>query len=284
MHWYRIMTKMSQGIKKYLRQYIQLITAVLYNCHLTGFASGRIYKGPLKGICAPGLNCYSCPGAVVSCPLGSLQGELLKSAYRLPLYILGTLILLGIFLGRIICGFLCPFGFIQEIIDKIPLPKIGKSAVTGLLSYLKYVILLVLVIIIPIKDNVPGFCKYICPAGTSEAGIPLVMLDERLRTHIGWLFSWKVFILIICMVLCAICYRAFCRFFCPLGAIYSLFNPIVFFGIRADRSKCTGCNTCIRFCKMDVRAVGDHECIQCGECRSVCPEDAIDYCCRAKIK
>lgn len=278
------MTEISRSIKKHLRQYTQLITAVLYNCHLTGFASGRIYKGPLKGICAPGLNCYSCPGAVVSCPLGSLQGELLKSAYRLPLYILGTLILFGVILGRIICGFLCPFGFVQEIIDKIPLPKIKKSKATRALSYLKYVILVLFVIIIPLGGTTPGFCKYICPAGTIEAGIPLVALDEKLRSRIGWLFSWKVLILIICIVLCAVCYRAFCRFFCPLGALYSLFNPVTFFGIKVDQNKCTGCNACIRFCKMDVREVGDRECIRCGECRSVCPEDAIDYCCGTKIK
>lgn len=278
------MTEISHSIKKHLRQYTQLITAVLYNCHLTGFASGRIYKGPLKGICAPGLNCYSCPGAVVSCPLGSLQGELLKSAYRLPLYILGTLILFGVILGRIICGFLCPFGFVQEIIDKIPLPKIKKSKATRALSYLKYVILVLFVVIIPLGGTTPGFCKYICPAGTIEAGIPLVALDEKLRPRIGWLFSWKVLILIICIVLCAVCYRAFCRFFCPLGALYSLFNPVTFFGIKVDQNKCTGCNACIRFCKMDVREVGDRECIRCGECRSVCPEDAIDYCCGTKIK
>ena len=278
------MTEISRSIKKHLRQYTQLITAVLYNCHLTGFASGRIYKGPLKGICAPGLNCYSCPGAVVSCPLGSLQGELLKSAYRLPLYILGTLILFGVILGRIICGFLCPFGFVQEIIDKIPLPKIKKSKATRALSYLKYVILVLFVIIIPLGGTTPGFCKYICPAGTIEAGIPLVALDEKLRSRIGWLFSWKVLILIICIVLCAVCYRAFCRFFCPLGALYSLFNPVTFFSIKVDQNKCTGCNACIRFCKMDVREVGDRECIRCGECRSVCPEDAIDYCCGTKIK
>lgn len=278
------MTEISRSIKKHLRQYTQLITAVLYNCHLTGFASGRIYKGPLKGICAPGLNCYSCPGAVVSCPLGSLQGELLKSAYRLPLYILGTLILFGVILGRIICGFLCPFGFVQEIIDKIPLPKIKKSKATRALSYLKYVILVLFVIIIPLGGTTPGFCKYICPTGTIGAGIPLVALDEKLRPRIGWLFSWKVLILIICIVLCAVCYRAFCRFFCPLGALYSLFNPVTFFGIKVDQNKCTGCNACIRFCKMDVREVGDRECIRCGECRSVCPEDAIDYCCGTKIK
>ena len=93
---------------------IQLITAVLYNCNITGFAKGTIYQGDVKGLCVPGLNCYSCPGAVGACPLGSLQSALVSSKYKLPYYMLGVLLLFGIFFGRVICGFLCPFGFLQE--------------------------------------------------------------------------------------------------------------------------------------------------------------------------
>jgi len=259
------------------RRYIQLVAAVLYNCHLTGFASGKIYRGELKNVCAPGLNCYSCPGAVLSCPLGSLQGALSKSAYSFPFYILGTLILFGILFGRLICGFLCPFGFLQELLHKIPLPKIKKNKFTRMLSYLKYVILIVFVILIPVIKLAPGFCKYICPAGTLEAGIPLVIADEKLRGMIGFLFSWKVFVLAVCILMCMICYRAFCRFICPLGALYSLFSPVAFFGIEVDKDKCSGCNACISSCAMDVVRVGDRECIQCGECVKICPDDAIHY-------
>ncbi len=259
------------------RKFTQLIAAVLYNFNFAGFIEGRIYKGKTKGVCAPGLNCYSCPGAVLSCPLGSLQGALQKSAYKVPLYMLGTLLLFGILLGRMICGFLCPFGLIQELLHLIPVPKIKKSRFTKILSYLKYIILAVFVVLIPIVRFVPGFCKYICPAGTLEAGIPLAIADEKLRTQLGFLFSWKVFLAAICILLCMFCYRAFCRFICPLGAIYSFFNPVSFFGITVDKEKCTGCNACISICKMDTKKVGDHECIHCGACKSVCPEEAIFY-------
>nr|WP_026494924.1 4Fe-4S binding protein [Butyrivibrio sp. WCD3002] len=275
MHRDRMMSAFIGKIKSHTRQYSQLISAVLYNCHITGFADGRIYKGASKGVCVPGLNCYSCPGAVCACPLGSLQGALAKSAYKLPLYMLGTIILFGIFLGRVICGFLCPFGFLQELIYKLPFPKIKKNRITRALSYLKYVILLLFVVAIPMVKLLPGFCKYICPAGTLEAGIPLVIMDEHLQNQLGLLFSWKVFVLIMCIIACSVCYRAFCRFICPLGAIYSFFNPIAFFGMKVDKEKCTGCNACIHFCKMDTKKVGDHECIHCGECASVCPEGAI---------
>ena len=271
------MGDLREHMVKFGRRYTQLITAVLYNCHITGFVRGRIYKGDSKGICVPGLNCYSCPGAAFACPLGSLQGALAKTAYKLPLYMLGTLLLFGILFGRMICGFLCPFGLIQELLHKIPLPKIKKSPVTRALSYLKYVILIVFVVAIPVIRLAPGFCKYICPAGTLEAGLPLVLMNEQLQSRIGWLFSWKVFVMAVCILACMVCYRAFCRFLCPLGAIYSFFNPVAFFGIRVDEKKCTGCNACIRMCGMDTKRVGDHECIHCGECRRVCPEGAISY-------
>lgn len=259
------------------RRYTQLITAVLYNCNITGFMKGTIYKGKTKGICAPGLNCYSCPGAVAACPLGSLQTGLASSKYKLPYYIVGTLLLMGLLLGRFICGFLCPFGLIQELLHKIPGPKIRKSRVTRGLSLIKYVILAVFVIIVPLVRLVPGFCKYICPAGTFEAGIPLVFANENLQKLAGTLFNLKVSVMIVIFILCILCYRAFCRFLCPLGAIYSFFNPVSFFGIKVDQSRCIHCNACIKVCKMDTKKVCDRECIQCGECIKACPVDAIGY-------
>ena len=279
---YRMMDKSLKSNHNFNRRFIQLIAAVLYNCNVKGFATGRIYKGNSKGVCVPGLNCYSCPGAVAACPLGSLQGALRDSSFRLVWYVIGILLLFGIMLGRVICGFLCPFGFIQELLYKIPVPKLKKNKATKALSYIKYVVLLVFVIAIPIALKVPGFCKYICPAGTLEAGIPLVIKDEHLRGMIGAIFTWKVLVLIVCVLVCMFAFRAFCRFICPLGAFYSFFNPVAFFGINVDASKCTGCNACINKCLMDVNKVGDHECIHCGECIDVCPEDAIKYSCKLK--
>ncbi|MBR1862211.1 MAG: 4Fe-4S binding protein [Lachnospiraceae bacterium] len=269
------------GIKdrfgRFARRYTQLIAAVLYNLNIKGFFTGKIYQGDIKGLCAPGLNCYSCPGAVLSCPLGSLQSGLVSAGLKFPFYAVGTLLLFGLLLGRFICGFLCPFGFLQELIYKIPVPKLKKGKVTRILSYLKYVILVAFVIVIPLVKLAPGFCKYICPVGTFEGGIPLTIKNEALRPLLGFLFSWKMFILALVLLLCMFCFRAFCRFVCPLGAIYSLFNPISFFGVRVNMNKCIGCNKCARDCKLDVRKVCDRECVQCGECIGKCPTSAIGY-------
>ncbi len=268
--------KVREHFKKFSRRYVQLISAVLYNCNVKGFANGKIWKGNSKGICAPGLNCYSCPGAVISCPLGSLQSALVSSKYKFPYYILGTLLLMGLFLGRFICGFLCPFGLIQELLHKIPTPKLEKSKLTRGLTLIKYVLLVIFAVMIPIFIGAPGFCKYICPAGTLEAGIPLTILQEKLRPLIGALFGWKVAMLIVIVAICIFAYRGFCRFLCPLGAIYSFFQPVSFFGIQVDEAKCIHCDACVRNCKMDVKKVCDRECIQCGECIQHCPVDAIN--------
>ena len=263
--------------RKLKRSYVQLIAAVLYNCNIKGFAEASIYQGNIKGLCVPGLNCYSCPGAIGACPLGSLQTGLLSSRYKVPYYILGTLLLFGLFLGRFICGWICPFGFIQELIYKIPSKKIRKNKVTGSLTYLKYIILVIFVIAIPLLKLVPGFCKYICPVGTLEGGIFFTYMDPAIRKITGLLFTWKVFLMILILLTCVFCYRMFCRFLCPLGAIYSFFNPIAFFGIKVDDKKCIHCDRCVKNCRMDVRHVCDRECIQCGDCIKHCPVDAICF-------
>ena len=267
--------KVGEHLKKFSRRYVQLITAVLYNCNVKGFATGTIWKGGSKGVCVPGLNCYSCPGAIASCPLGSLQTALVSSRYKFPYYILGTLLLMGLFLGRFICGFLCPFGMIQEFLHKIPTPKLKKSKTTRGLTCIKYVLLVLFAVMIPIFYSAPGFCKYICPAGTLEAGIPLTFMQKKLRSLIGILFSWKVVLLLTIITICIFAYRGFCRFICPLDAIYSFFQPVSFFGVQVDEAKCIHCDACVRNCKMDVKKVCDRECIQCGECMQHCPVDAI---------
>ena len=141
-----------EKLRKWLpskRKLMQLYCALLFNANLKGFSGGSIYQGNSKAFCVPGLNCYSCPGAVGACPLGALQGAF--SADRSTLfYVLGILGLYGLLLGRTICGWLCPFGLIQELLHKLPTPKIKKSPVTKALSFLKYGILVVFVVLIPI--------------------------------------------------------------------------------------------------------------------------------------
>lgn len=260
-------------LNEYKRKIIQLTSAILYNLNVKGFKDVSIYKGNIKSFCVPGLNCYSCPGAIASCPLGSIQ----QSYGKFPFYIVGLLVLFGVLFGRVICGFLCPFGLIQELLYKIKTKKIKKNRWTYRLTYVKYFILLLFVIILPIFVFAPTFCKYICPAGTLEAGIFHVLGNVQIRELIGGLFTFKVIILILVIVMSVFMFRFFCRFICPLGAFYSFFNKISIFGIKIDEHKCIHCNKCINTCLMDVKKVGDRECINCGECKSKCEVGAIKY-------
>ena len=268
------------------RRIIQILSAIATNGYIQGFLQSTIYQGKTKVVCVPGLNCYSCPGALGACPIGSLQGSLGRKDQHFSLYVLGFLLAFSVLFGRLICGFLCPFGFLQELIYKIKTKKIKvKEKIDSKLRYLKYVILLVFVIILPIfltgdyGISSPYFCKWICPVGTLEAGIPLVLGNEDLQLLIGWLFSWKVFILVVVLVMSLFIHRFFCKYMCPLGALYGLFNKIGFYKLSIDQEKCTNCKACHRACMMNVKVTenpNSAECIRCGDCKTACPTDAID--------
>ena len=264
---------------KFKRKIIQVCSALLYNAYLKGFITGRIYRGDLKFICVPGLNCYSCPAAVTACPLGALQNALLSLNYHIGWYILGIIALYGVIFGRFICGWLCPFGLIQDLLYKIKSGfKIKKSKFTRWLAYLKYFILIYLAVIFPLYYAAPGFCKYICPVGTlSSLALIANPANHNLLNMLGFLFANKFIILIALSLACIICYRTFCRFICPLGAIYGLFNKINILGVKLDSNKCVNCNACIKTCKLDIKHVGDRECIHCGECIKSCGYDAIYF-------
>ena len=268
-----------------IRGWIQAIATLLTNIHIPNLLKGKIYQGKIKTVCVPGLNCYSCPAATGACPIGAFQAVVGSSRFKFSYYITGFFILLGMILGRFICGFLCPFGWFQDLLHKIPGKKFSTARLK-LLRYLKYMILIVFVILLPmfVTNSVgmgdPFFCKYICPQGVLEGAIPLSLGNTAIRSALGTLFSFKCLILITVVVLSILFYRPFCKWICPLGAIYSLFNKISFLNIKVESSKCVGCNKCSKACKMDIdvcKTPNHPECIRCGACIKACPKDAIQY-------
>ena len=267
------------------RGWIQAGATLLTNMHVPNFLKGKLYQGKGKTVCVPGLNCYSCPAASGACPIGSFQAVVGSSKFRFSYYITGILILLGVLLGRFICGFLCPFGWFQELLHKIPTKKLSTKKLKPP-RYLKYAILLVMVFLLPafLVNDVgmgdPYFCKYLCPQGVLEGAIPLSIANSGIRAALGSLFSWKLGILLTVIVLSVLFYRPFCKWICPLGAIYSLFNKVSLLGIKVESDKCVGCQRCVSACKMDVNVLqtpNHPECIRCGACMKACPKDAIHY-------
>ena len=268
------------------RTLFQFVFAAMANPHFKGFIDGQIYKGNSKAVCVPGLNCYSCPGAAGACPIGSLQAIIGSPKYTVSLYVMGLLMLFGTLLGRLICGFLCVFGLIQDLLFKIPTPKLKLSkSVDSKLRYLKYLVLIVMVIALPMfltnKFGMapPYFCKYLCPAGTIEAAFPLIAKNPFLRETIGNIFFIKLYILIVFIISSIFIYRPFCKYFCPLGAIYGLFNKLGIFRLEFEESKCTDCGLCEKSCKMDIDVrsnLNSAECIRCGACIKACNYGALN--------
>ena len=264
---------------------MQAGATLLTNIHLPNFFRGGIYQGKGKSVCVPGLNCYSCPAASGACPIGSFQAVVGSSKFGFSYYITGFLILLGVLLGRFICGFLCPFGWLQELLHKIPSKKLSTKKLKPL-TYLKYIILLLAVVLLPalaVNDvgmGDPFFCKYICPQGVLEGAIPLSLVNEGIRAALGTLFVQKLFILLAVVALSILFYRPFCKWICPLGAFYALLNKISLFEIKMDEQKCVSCGKCAASCKMDVdvRKTPNHaECIRCGKCITACPAEALCF-------
>lgn len=265
------------------RNTIQMLATLLTNSHLLNFFKGALYNGQGKHVCVPGLNCYSCPGATGACPVGSFQAVVGSSKFSFSYYITGILIFFGVMMGRFICGFLCPFGWFQDLLHKIPTKKFSTKRLKSL-RYLKYGILAVAVCAMPVLITgstgmgAPAFCKYLCPQGVLEGGIPLSIADSGIRAILGTLFAWKTTLLVAVIILSVLFYRPFCKWICPLGAFYSLFNKISLLHYRVDRSKCISCGKCSRTCKMDVDITGSTthpECIRCGACIDACPTKAI---------
>ena len=280
--------KKHKGVSHILsrfRGFMQAGAALLANIHLPNFVKGSLYQGKGKYVCVPGLNCYSCPAASGACPIGAFQAVVGSSKFRFSYYITGFLILFGVLLGRFICGFLCPFGWLQELLHRIPTKKLSTRKLKPL-TYLKYAVLVVMVFLLPalMKGDVgigdPYFCKYLCPQGVLEGAIPLSIANSGIRAALGSLFNWKLVVLITVVVLSVLFYRPFCKWLCPLGAFYALFNRVSLFQMSVDRDKCVSCGKCARVCKMDVdvtKTPNHAECIRCGMCVRACPMDAIRF-------
>ncbi len=272
-------------IKEPKRHGVQALWALLTNSYLAGFLQGKIYQGKLKTLCVPGLNCYSCPGAVGACPIGAMQAVIGSWNFKFAFYVAGFLMFVGGLMGRFVCGWLCPFGLIQDLLHKLPFwKKLETFRGDRLLRKLKYIILLIFVILMPmvlvdvLGQGAPYFCKLICPAGTLEGGIPLVLLNQSMQNALGLLYAWKNLLLLVTILLSILIYRPFCKYICPLGAVYSVFNPISVFRYRVDQEACINCGVCAKVCKMQVNPAqnANHpECIRCGVCRNSCPVKAL---------
>lgn len=268
------------------RLFFQIIYTIVSNGYMYGFLNGKIYKGSLKYTCVPGLNCYSCPGAIGSCPMGALQAALNKRNFEIPFAVLGFFFVFGSIFGRFVCGWLCPFGLMQDLLHRIPFFRKRKQlAYHSVLKYGKYVVLFGLVVVgssflFTGFAKVPAFCKFLCPSGTLMGALPLLGMDKQLRSQASDLFYWKLGILMVLILLSVKVYRPFCQYLCPLGAIYGWFNRFSLVQIHWEKDTCISCMACQRVCPVNLppeKISVSTECIKCGQCVEVCPKKCLHF-------
>ena len=251
------------------RRYVQWFAALVTNSY---------FLAPyLKYVPCPSLNCYACPLANFACPIGTLQHFAVIGAF--PFLLLGILFLIGALVGRWACGYLCPFGLFQDLLAKIRRKKLDMPAWLG---WGRYVSLFGVAIIIPALTGEPWFSK-LCPAGTLEAGIPYVLggifhvklpgQPAQIFAMIGWLFYLKLAITAAVIAAAIFIKRPFCRFICPLGAIFGMFNRFSLLRITVDQHAHHQRADCRKLCPVDLdirKDEGSAKCVRCMQCIT-CP-------------
>jgi hypothetical protein len=179
------------------------------NGYLKGFVPpGTLWQGQSRGFCVPALNCYACPGSLFACPIGTLQHFVIIRA--VPMYFLGFFVTFCIAIGRMACGTICPFGYLQEILYKF---RSTKLRIPAWMTYIKYAMLAGLVFVIPYYTLQPWFSK-LCPVGTLIGGLPWVTVNPEIRLMIHELLWVKIALLITVVSFSALSKRPFCRVIC----------------------------------------------------------------------
>ena len=205
------------------RLYCQMVSTVLLNLP---------FLSPwMKQACVPVLHCYSCPLATMACPIGTIQYFVIIGSF--PFIALGTLLLAGVLFGKLFCFYICPFGFLQDLLFRLYKKTI---VLPHFLEYGKYVMLVVCVFFLTKLLGHPVFCS-VCSAGIIEAGIPIVahtaVAEPVVKTAIGTfrdpildmvgMWFWiKVALAAVVLAVAVAIRRPFCRVFCPVGAIFTL--------------------------------------------------------------
>ncbi len=280
------------------RRWTQVIATLVANPWFIYFSTRTIYQGKAKGLCFPGFNCYACPLALYSCPIGSLQhsfailsprvsaashGARLVAAVKKQaafpvsamLYVVGFIGIIGVATGRLVCGWICPFGLLQDLLYKIPTPKVGLPQ---WMRFGKYFGLVVVAMLIPYITGVNWYSR-LCPAGALEGALPLKILPPKTPLPgVGWFFWLKIAILVGFLAWMVVTKRPFCRAACALGGAYALLTPFSFYRMRVDSAKCTKCGECRHSCPVDINIyenANSVECVRCLSCKKACPEKAV---------
>ena len=210
----------------------------------------------------------------------------LRQAVELSAFItvLISLCVYTIIFGRFFCGYACPFGTLGDFIREVYIficKKRKKKAVSinlkisKYLSFIKYIVLFVIVLLcfLGVYGNISGWSPWDVFSMITSGNI-----------HFGK-YILGVIILLAIMVGMVFADRFFCRFLCPMGAVFSLLPVLPFFKIRRNKDKCIkGCKACQKVCPSDLELPYEGtweqngDCFQCGKCIDICPKKSCRGC------
>jgi len=216
--------------------------------------------------------CWESPLAIAACPIGVLEHAFADRTFYLLIYLAGTIFTVSMIFGRAACGWVCPIGFLQDLIKGRKIKKKDNK-----FRYAKYFIL----IAIPFACFFTGKLAYtdICPIGGLTGTLPYLLINPTGYTFTVFFYPKMIFVagFFILIILIA---RGWCRYLCPVGAMMACFNRISFLQIGYSEEKCIKCFKCSKVCPMQIEMPYENksnECIRCGKCIDACPTNAIEF-------
>ncbi len=265
-----------------LRRLVQVGSTAITFGYWKSLGTLGFYQGPAKGFCIPIIHCFACPFSLFACPLGSIQHFFVMGEF--PYYVVGIILMFGATVGRMSCGWLCPFGLLQDFVYRFGRVK---WRIPDYMAYIKYFFLVVTICVLPLMTHEAWFCR-ICPVGKLEAGIPFIIWDTSIRSllyspesghFVGWWALFKFFVLFLFVLLMSVSKRPFCKILCPMGAILAFFNRVSMVTLTLNNDRCEECNCCSLTCPMDLnvpKKIDTAECIRCLKC-TACNQVDINF-------
>jgi polyferredoxin len=261
----------------------------------------------------PVLHSSGTPQKAFGDAFAAMQEQLYQAVF--PWLPLASFLLVAVFLGRATCSWVCPYGFLQEILSYFKRRHTEVSPRTHQqMINVKYGILVIVVFVCSVlgvsfafgvggsyRDALGGFGEapfnFLSPTDTMLAIIPKMALDLRYAlseqslsvvlggiSSLSLLFWVRVGILAVAVVLAVYIPRFWCRYLCPHGAVLALLNRFSFLGLKREATQCTKatCRECVKVCPMRVPILdlpwekfSDPECIYCLKCVDACSTKAI---------
>lgn len=266
---------------------MQTFALIALNTNLWAFASERF--------CLPVMNCEACLLAWLGCPVGMMGRSL--AVLEFPVVVVGSLVVIGLTMGRFLCGWVCPLGFLQDLLHKIPFPKVKLPRFA---PYVKYAVLALSVMAVPLwlalgpapepetewdmlsaEDRAlfseeealdlkeqyvvhepplkenPYFFCNLCPTAAIQVVIPAMVAEGGVFLDRGRIIRFSILAAV--LLLAALNHRSFCKVLCPIGALIAITNKLTFHRIKLDPEACISCKKCNKDCPMDVPVMESQE-------------------------